>query len=108
MEETYEQLAALLQQQPERHFLIRRHDEPTVIGVTPYVKERKPDVEDIAAYKDKLLAQSARPAEIDKKLANMHQSLLLEARGTGVSSGPLDDFHPEDVWEKPIDNKGKT
>ncbi|TRZ76372.1 MAG: hypothetical protein D4R93_03340, partial [Deltaproteobacteria bacterium] len=94
-EETYEQLAALLREQTERHFLIRRRGQPTIIGVTPSVEKRHTEPEDIAAYKDKLLAQSPTPADIDHQLAAMHQRLAVAA-----GSQEIELKSPDDFWEK--------
>lgn len=98
-EETYEQLAALLHNQPQRHFLIQRPGQPTVIAVTPMVEKKRTEPEDITAYKNKLLGQRPTSVEVDQQLAAMHQRLLLEAHQPESEI----EFDPMQVWEKPLD-----
>jgi len=99
LEEMLWQLSDQLIEQYQRHFMIRRPGKPTVAGVTPYVKTFDVSATHVASYTEECLKGFKSGDEVDHAIEDIHRRLALT---TGTA---LDDFKPDDVWEKPLDTE---
>jgi hypothetical protein len=99
LEEQLWQIAGVLRNQYQRHFIIQRPGRPSVAGVTPFVKSVHVEKEDKEEYKEKCLSKFMNTKEVDDRLLEIHKTLLLSAGVQHKDKQELE-FNPEDIWEK--------
>lgn len=94
MEEMTWMLASQLREQYQRHFMIRRPGEPTIAGVTPFVKTFKVRPDRITTYIEKCLDGFLTSGEVDRAIEGIHRQIQREAGKT--------EFDPDDykAWEE--------
>lgn len=105
-EDTVDDLAGLLTNQFQRHFIIRRPGRPTLAGITPFVNEYNPSEGTIKRYVEKKLKNFLSSEEVDKAIEDQKQQLIISSgiELKGIGSGSIDvidvEFNPDNVWEK--------
>lgn len=99
LEEQLWQIAGVMRNQYQRHFIIQRPGRPSVAGVTPFLKSFGVTQENKEKYIESSLSKYLSPAEVDNNLLEIHKTLLLSA-GCNKDDKQLTEFNPEDVWEK--------
>ncbi|NMB80812.1 MAG: TraM recognition domain-containing protein [Ignavibacteria bacterium] len=99
LEEQLWQIAGVMRNQYQRHFIIQRPGRPSVAGVTPFLKSFRVTQEDKEKYIENCLSKYLSPVEVDNNLLEIHKTLLLSA-GCNKDDKQLTEFNPEDVWEK--------
>lgn len=89
LEQTKEQLAGLLMHQAQRHYLIKRPGQPTVIGVVPKVNKAYPSPYGLP-YLDSLKQRFLPAAQVDHLLKGV-STKLLRAAGVALPSNAYDE-----------------
>lgn len=99
LEEQLWQIAGVMRNQYQRHFIIQRPGRPTVTGVTPFLKSFYIEKEDKEEYINKRLNGFMNPVDVDNSLLDIHKKLLLSS-GVQKEETIEINFNPDDVWEK--------
>jgi len=99
LEEQLWQIAGVMRNQYQRHFIIQRPGRPTVTGVTPFLKSFYIEKEDKEEYINKCLNSFMNPVDVDNSLLEIHKKLLLSS-GVQKEETIEINFNPDDIWEK--------